>query len=112
MQTLPHSVDQILGLFDNAVQQEISWTAHIVGNDVLGITENSTEEYTKYLANIRLKAIGLPTLYDTAKYSRSPYAHLERASDTKGDANVKANFFESGVTSYVMSSGLTGWDDI
>ena len=65
-----------------------------------------------YLANSRLRAIGLEPLYKEAKYSKSPYTHLERFSDTKKEAHTKANFFEATVTSYVMSSGITGWDEI
>jgi ribonucleoside-diphosphate reductase beta chain len=112
MQIFPHSVEQIYEMFDTAVKHECRWTNHIVGNDILGITEGSTEQYTKYLANIRLRAIGLDPLYPGDKYNKSPYTHLERFSDTKKEAHTKANFFEATVTSYVMSSGLTGWDEI
>jgi len=112
MGSFVHSKDQIYELFDSAVEQEILWSNHILGDQILGITEGSTEQYTKYLANIRLRAIGLDALYPDEKFKKSPYAHLERFSDTKGDGNTKANFFEAGVTSYVMSSGLTGWDQI
>ncbi len=112
MDTFSYSVEQIYEMFDTAVKHECRWTNHIVGNDILGITEYSTEQYTKYLANIRLKAIGLEPLYREEKYSKSPYTHLERFSDTKKEGHTKANFFEATVTSYVMSSGLTGWDEI
>lgn len=112
MQIFPHSVDQIYEMFDTAVQHECRWTNHIVGNNILGITDSSTEQYTKYLANIRLRSIGLEPLYPEPKYRKSPYAHLERFSDTKKEAHTKANFFEASVTSYVMSSGVGGWDEI
>jgi len=112
MTVFPHSVDQIYEMFDHAVRHECQWTNHIIGNQILGITEGSTEQYTKYLANIRLGAIGLPPMYPDDKYKKSPYAHLERFSDTKKEGHTKANFFEAGVTSYVMSSGVTGWDEI
>jgi ribonucleoside-diphosphate reductase beta chain len=79
---------------------------------ILGITESSTERYTKYLANIRLKAIGLEPLYKDTEYAKSPYTHLEKFSDTKKEGNTKANFFEASVTSYVMSSVVIGWDEI
>ena len=108
----PHSVEQIYEMFDMAVNYECRWTHHIVGDNILGITESSTEKYTKYLANIRLRSIGLERLYPEPKYNKSPYTHLERFSDTKKEAHTKANFFEATVTSYVMSSGLTGWDAI
>jgi ribonucleoside-diphosphate reductase beta chain len=111
MQVFPYSRDQIYEMFALAVEHETQWTDHIVGDDILGITTTSTEQYTKYLANHRLKAIGLEPLFPEVKYKKSPYAHLERFSDTKKEANTKANFFEAGVTSYVMSSSLEGWDD-
>jgi ribonucleoside-diphosphate reductase beta chain len=110
MDTFVHSKEQVYEMFDTAVQNEILWTNHIIGTDILGITEESTEQYTKYLANIRLKAIGLDYLYDEEKFRKSPYSHLERFADTKAEGNTKANFFESGVTSYSMSSGISGWE--
>ena len=107
----PHSTEQIYEMFDTAVNHECRWTNHIVGNNILGITESSTEQYTKYLANIRLRSIGLEPLYTGEEFTKSPYSHLERFSDTKKDGHTKANFFESTVTSYVMSSGVSGWDE-
>lgn len=112
MQVFPHSVEQIYEMFDTAVQHECRWTNHIVGSNILGITDTSTEQYTKYLANARLRSIGLDPLYTEPKYRKSPYTHLERFSDTKKEAHTKANFFEASVTSYVMSSGVGGWDEI
>ena len=112
MQTFTHSVDQIYEMFAGAVEQECRWTNHIVGDNILGINESSTEQYTKYLANMRLRAIGLEPLFKDAKYDKSPYTHLERFSDTKKEGHTKANFFEATVTSYVMSSGVSGWDEI
>ncbi|MGF1494368.1 MAG: ribonucleotide-diphosphate reductase subunit beta [Microcoleaceae cyanobacterium] len=112
MQMFPHSTDQIYEMFATAVEHECRWTTHIVGDNILGITESSTEQYTKYLANMRLRSIGLKKLYPEKQYSKSPYTHLERFSDTKKEAHTKANFFEASVTSYVMSSGVGGWDEI
>ena len=112
MQVFPYSIEQVYEMFETAVNHECRWTNHIVGNEILGITENSTEQYTKYLANARLRSIGLKPLYTENKYKKSPYRHLERFSDTKKEAHTKANFFEAGVTSYVMSSGVSGWDEI
>jgi ribonucleoside-diphosphate reductase beta chain len=102
----------IASSFLEAVNQEINWSNHIIGNQILGITEESIDHYTKYLANIRLKAIGLNPIFTEDKYKKSPYSHLEKFSDTQGEGHTKSNFFEATVTSYVMSSGLTGWDDI
>lgn len=97
-------------MFETAVKQEIEWTNHILGNEILGITKESTESYTKYIANQRLKALGFKELYDG--YESNPYAHLEKIADTEGDGDVKANFFESTVTSYNQSSAISGWENL
>ncbi len=110
MKLFPHSVEQIYEMFDRAVQYECQWTNHIVGDSILVITEASTEQYTKYLANMRLRSIGLESLYPEDKYKKSPYKHLENFSDTKKDGHTKANFFEAGFNSYFMSSGVSGWE--
>ena len=110
MLTFPHSKEQIYELTDKAVQQEINWTNHITNGQILGITEASTDQYTKYLANQRLGAIGLDKLYPDDKYKANPYKHLEGIADIGKTGDTKANFFESSVTSYNMSSAIKGWD--
>jgi ribonucleoside-diphosphate reductase beta chain len=107
--TFKPSLDQIYEIFAEAAKQEINWTNHIIGNDILGIKEDSTEKYVKFLANKRLKAIGLDEIFPG--FNQSPYGHLENFADTGKQAHTKANFFEATVTSYVMSSGVSGWDD-
>lgn len=100
----------IYAMFTDAVEQEISWTNHIIGKSILGITPKTTEQYTKWLANERLKDLGLKPLYP--EFSENPYKNLEKFADTEGSGNVKANFFEGSVTSYNMSSIVEGWDEI
>lgn len=96
-------------LFEEAVKQEIGWTNHILDNHILGINEKSTEEYTKFLANLRLEAIGFKRLYEG--FDKNPYSHLEKLADKDND-NIKSNFFESTVTNYNQSSSVDGWDDL
>ena len=109
IEILSGSVGTIYSMFEAATDYEINWTNHIVGDSVLGITKASTEQYTKYLANIRLRAIGLESIYEDVK---NPYQHLDRLADTHKEATTKGNFFETTVTSYVMSSGIGGWEDV
>ena len=99
----------IYEMFEKAVEQEIVWTDHIIGDRVLGITKENTEKYTKWLANERLKSIGLKPIYKG--FDENPYKQLEKFADTEGEGNVKANFFEGTVTSYNMSSSVEGWDE-
>lgn len=101
--------EEIYSMFRKAVEQEINWTNHIIGEKILGITLESTEKYTKWLANERLKAIGLKAIYEEG--DKNPYKYLEKFADTEGEGNVKSNFFEGTVTSYNMSSSIDGWDE-
>ena len=103
------SAEIIYEMFKTAVEQEISWTEHIIGNRVLGITSQTTEAYTKWLANERLKSLGLEPIF--TGFNKNPYKHLERFADTEGEGNVKSNFFEGTVTSYNMSTSIDGWED-
>jgi ribonucleoside-diphosphate reductase beta chain len=107
MPEFEYSKEKIMEMVDDAVNQEIDWANHITNNEVLGISETSTEQYTKYLADLRLKAIGLEPIYGSAK---SPYKHLEKIADIGGEAGTKSNFFETSVTSYNMSTVIQGWD--
>lgn len=104
-----YSKDKLLEMMDTAVKQEIEWTHHICGEEILGVPPQAANDYTKYLANLRLKAIGLETLYPDTK---SPYSHLEKIANTSSEANLKSNFFEATVVEYNMSSALDGWDDV
>lgn len=84
------SEDEIYEMFAKAVEQEINWSNHIIGDQVLGITPESIEKYTKFIANKRLKDIGMKPMYDG--FDENPYAHLDKISDTNGEGNVKGNF--------------------
>lgn len=99
----------IYDMMREAVEQEITWTNHIVGSSILGITPLSTEAYTKFLANKRLGALGLNPLYPD--FLENPYSHLSQMADEEGMASIKANFFESTVTSYSIAAVEGGWED-
>ena len=90
-----------------AVEQEIMWTNHILGDDMPGISTESTEKYTQWLANERMARIGIAPIYPDAPQS-NPYVHLERLQDQDND---KSNFFETTVVNYTQSTGLKGdWE--
>lgn len=97
---------KIYDMMKVAVDQEIKWSNHILWDRIIGINGKNTEQYTKYLANDRLKLIGLNPLYP--EVTENPYKHLERLQD---DNMEKGNFFESTVTNYTQSSSMKGdWD--
>lgn len=89
-----------------AVDQEIEWSKHILGNRIPGINGETTEGYTKWLANERLAMLGIAPLYPDAM--KNPYKHLDRLQDPNAD---KGNFFETTVINYTQSSNMAGsWD--
>ena len=109
MEVFPHSKERIYKMFDEAVKQEIKWMGHIIQDNILGMSQEATTEYLKWLANQRLKSIGLNPIYSGELKNR--YSHLERIADESGDGHVKSNFFDSTVTSYNTSNVLNGWED-
>jgi ribonucleoside-diphosphate reductase beta chain len=110
MNVFPHSKEQIYEMFDMAVSQECLWTNHITNNSVLGISDVSTEQYTKYLANVRLKSIGLEPLYEG--FTKNPYKHLDKFASPEGKGGMdKPNFFEASNANYVISSAVSGWSN-
>jgi ribonucleoside-diphosphate reductase beta chain len=89
-----------------AVKQEIAWSNHILTDKIPGINQQTTIEYTHYIANKRLSMLWLDPMYKDAL--RNPYKHLDRLQDPNGD---KSNFFETTVINYTQSTGMRGtWD--
>lgn len=96
----------IVDMMDTAVKQEIEWSKHILGDRIPGLNGNTTEGYTRWLANNRLAMLGIAPLYPDAV--ENPYKHLDRLQDPNSD---KGNFFETTVVNYTQSSSMNGsWD--
>ena len=93
-------MDMLVETVKKATEEEITWSCEVYGNRILGRSEVQSEMYTKYLANQRVKAVGLSEIYPGC--STNPYAFLE--------AKKKENFFESTVTEYAQSTAVKGWD--
>ena len=97
---------KLIAMTKTAVEQEISWSNHIMGEEIPGISPQTISDYTKWLANERMARIGIAPIYPDVE--KNPYAHLERLQDPDND---KSNFFETTVVNYTQSTGLKGdWD--
>lgn len=70
-------------MMSTAVDQEIAWSQYILGNRIPGINGETTESYTRWLANQRLSMLGLDPLYPDAIVN--PYKHLDRLQDPNAD---------------------------
>lgn len=99
--------ERVHSLFKEGVEAEIKWTNSIITNNVLGMTPEKTEAYTKYLANKRVQEIGYSPVFEDQK---NPYSHLEMMADEIGES-MKSNFFEAKPTNYNQRTALVGWGD-
>lgn len=98
--------DVINVMFKEAVKQEAEWANHIMGDNIPGITQASTDMYTRWLANERLEMLNMPPLYP--EVVTNPYKHLEAMADNNSE---KTNFFESTVVNYTQSTSMNGsWE--
>lgn len=91
----------IIDMMKTAVDQEIEWSQHILGNGIIWMSPENVETYTKWLANSRLSLLGIDPIYEG--YNVNPFKHLDRLQDNNSE---KGNFFESTVTNYAQSSAM------
>ncbi len=95
-------IDEVYHMFEEAVELEVSWGQYITNGQILGLTDEIIDEYIKYLANERLKAVGFNPLYN-AKHPIKWVDNFSKFNDQK------TNFFEGNVTNY--SKGSLTFDD-
>lgn len=91
----------LIDTITQAAEQEIEWGKDVYGDRILGISQESTENYIKYLANQRSKLLGLGVIYKG--YTKNPYEYL--------NTEKRENFFETKVTEYSRSEAVDGWDE-
>jgi len=98
----PELIEEVYQMFRDAVDLEISWGKHITEGHILGLTDDIIEDYIQYLADRRLKAVGLEKIYN----KEHPIKWVENFSNFN---DQKTNFFEGNVTNY--SKGSLDFDD-
>lgn len=101
MFTTAEDMQMLSDTIKEGVEHEIAWGWDTYGDNILGVSKASTEQFVKWLANQRAKVVGLGVLYKG--FNTNPYAYL--------DAKKKENFFETGVVEYSQSTAVDGWDD-
>ena len=70
--------------FDNAVNQEKYWAEHLFKNgSMIGLNEKLLQQYVEWIANRRMKAIGLKPLYDIPA-KNNPLPWTEHWLNSKG----------------------------
>jgi ribonucleoside-diphosphate reductase beta chain len=97
-------VDEVLQMFREAVELETAWGKYITNGEILGLSDKNVELYIKYLANERLRKVGLPNLYPVGE---NPLKWVDEFSKFN---DQRTNFFEGNVTNY-SKGGLHFEDD-
>lgn len=93
--------EMIYEILGTAAEQEIEWAHSTYGNNILGVSKESSEQYVKFLTNKLLRGLRLEPLFEEVT---NPYAHLE--------VKARGNFFETAaMTDYSQSGAVSGWDD-
>ena len=111
-QELPNDFDTdlVYDMFKQAVEWEKRFSLNTLGNKITGISEKTITDYTHYIANKRLKDIGLEPIFPKAE---NPYKHLDKFASVDGDETTnRANQFEVTSITYKDPSILDGWDEI
>jgi ribonucleotide reductase beta subunit family protein with ferritin-like domain len=74
--------------FDNAVNQEKYWAEHLFKNgSMIGLNDKLLQQYVEWIANRRMKAIGLKPLYDIPA-KNNPLPWTEHWLNSKGLQNA------------------------
>ena len=95
-------LDDVYEMFRSAVKLESEWGAYITQGQILGLTDKIISQYIEFLADERLKAVGLDKLYNV----ENPIKWVDNFSQFN---DQKTNFFEGNVTNY--SKGSLDLDD-
>lgn len=98
----PALEEEVIAMFEKAVEIESAWGEYITQGQILGLTAEIIREYIQYLADTRLRAVGLREIY----HSKNPIKWVEQFASFN---DQKTNFFEAKVTNY--SKGSINFDD-
>ncbi|WP_332444881.1 ribonucleotide-diphosphate reductase subunit beta [Wolinella succinogenes] len=94
--------EEVVEMFRKAVAVESTWGDYITQGQILGLTSEIIHEYIQYLADDRLKRVGMPILYN----AKHPIKWVDQFSSFN---EQKTNFFEGNVTNY--AKGSINFDD-
>lgn len=100
--------DYVYATVDRAVELETNWARYTLAN-VRGIDLGELSDYIRYIANRRLRMMGLPNLYEGVDVNCMPW--IKPFSDDALNA-TKTDFFEGKSRNYGKVGGDNGFDDL
>jgi len=88
-------------------EQEMTWAAYVIGEDIAGLNGEMVRDYIKYLGNLRCAGLGFENIYEGCETEPESMRWVGQYSN----ANlIKTDFFEARSTAYAKSSALV--DDL
>ena len=98
MQIAHECQEEAIEIFRSAVEQEKEWAEYLFKDgSMIGLNKEIIWQYIEYIANIRMKAIGLPSLYPEATMNPIPWINQWLNSD-----NVQVAPQEQEISSYLI----------
>lgn len=97
----------LTNMVKEAVEHEVEWANYAIGNRIDGLPVHLVEQYIKFLANNRLKAINLEPLYP--EITRDPLPFVTRYTKFN---DVKTDFFAEKPINYSKATDIDELDDI
>lgn len=94
---------EMIDLVKEGVELEYQYAHDTMPRGILGMNAEMFEEYLHYIANRRLRQIGLPEQYEGAE---NPFPWMSEMMDLKKEKN----FFETRVIEY-QAGGTLSWED-
>jgi ribonucleoside-diphosphate reductase beta chain len=95
--------DQITEMLKEAVECETTFAEDVLSGGVHGLSLSDMRMYLEYVADVRARSLGLPTIYG----SKNPFTFLELQ-----EVQELTNFFERRVAAYqVAVDGEVGFDE-
>ena len=88
---------QIIAMLDEAVECEMAFAEDVLSFGVAGLSTRDMRQYLQFVADQRLVALGIPTVYNTT----NPFGFMELQ-----DVQELTNFFERRVAAYQV--GVSG----
>jgi ribonucleoside-diphosphate reductase beta chain len=98
---IAENMETLRGMMATAVETEIEWGQYVIGDKMEGLNSHLIELYIKYLANERLKMLGMKPLYP--EVTEDPMPWIAKFANTN---MIKTDFFEAKPTAYTKVAAV------
>ena len=97
LQVIKDTEQQVYDMYNNAVEEEKKWATYLLTKgSMIGLSEKLLHRFVEYMANKRMKTIGLETKYDQ---KTNPLPWVTHWLNSKGLQNAPQ---ETEIESYVI----------